>query len=182
MRFLKPTASDDSRFVEWVDGLIHVLVERTQPAQLYLVKVDNWFGKRWLRFSGKAVGALGVSKSELTMPPFIPSRIVSQERFSERGSTQPHRDLHRYQRSGENLNRRLEDILPTSSTLFWYSDRSRENRRASLMAYVWNGDEYWTWYIEVACATSWRIVDYAGITKTQIVELEKASGFETKAR
>jgi hypothetical protein len=32
-------------------------------------------------FSGKALGALGVRKKKLTLPPFIPSRVVSSVGF-----------------------------------------------------------------------------------------------------
>jgi hypothetical protein len=179
MRFLKTTASDDSQFIEWVDAIIHSVVERTHPGKVYVVKIDNWFSKRWLRFSGKAVGALGVWSDELTIPPFIPSRIVSQLRFTgESLANERNERVHVYQRSGENLHRRIKRVLPPSSTLFWYSDRSRENGRGSLMAYVWNGDEYWPWYIGVECSTSWKITDCVGMTKAQVRELEIVGGFK----
>jgi hypothetical protein len=109
MRLLKSTVSDDLQFVEWVDSIIHAVIHRTQPAQIYVVKIDNWFGRRWLRFSGKASGALGVREAELTMPPFIPSRVVSEHRFLLRGSNvKSLRRLHIHQKSGHNLTRRIE--------------------------------------------------------------------------
>jgi hypothetical protein len=46
--------------------------EAINTKQTYVVKIDNWFGKRWLGFSGKALGALGVRKKKLTLPPFHP--------------------------------------------------------------------------------------------------------------
>jgi hypothetical protein len=128
------------------------------------------------------LGALGVWSDELTIPPFIPSRIVSQLRFTGESLAHARKEsVHVYQRSGENLNRRIKSVLPPSSTLFWYSDRSRENGRGSLMAYVWNGDEYWPWYIGVECSTSRRIADCVRITKAQVSELEIGCGFKATA-
>ena len=70
-----------SRYLDWVEAAVVGVEEAIKTDQAFLVKIDNWFGKRWLGFSGKALGALGVRKEKLTLPPFIPSRLVSQRRF-----------------------------------------------------------------------------------------------------
>ena len=127
------------------------------------MKIDNWFGKRWLRFSGKSLGAIGVHKRKLTLPPFIPSRVVSQRRFWIPG-TQPgrHPHLHVYQRSGENLQRYVE-VVVQDSNVFWYSGGSVKNDRASFMAYVSTPDGHWPWYVGLQRTDRWRVVEAIGI-------------------
>jgi hypothetical protein len=168
MRFVKKNDADDPTFVEWLDAIIAGVFDQTRPKQLYVLRVDNWFGKKWLGFSGKLLGTFGVRKRDLTLPPFIPSRIVSQHRFVARGQIKPkHPQIHVYQQSGENLNRKIELVLP-GATLFWFSSRSKENARASAMAYVLRDGEYWSWYVAGTCGEHWRIVQRVGITETEL--------------
>jgi hypothetical protein len=168
MRFLEQDGTDDSKFVEWLDALLAGVFDQLRPNQLYLLKVDNWFGKKWLGFSGKSLGAVGIRKRDLTIPPFIPSRIVSQEQFVRRGQAKPkHPQIHLYQPSGDNLNRKVEQVAP-GATLFWYSGQSKTNGRASVMAYVRSSVGYWPWYVGVECAPRWRIIERVGITSAQL--------------
>src|SRR5262249_54069328 len=123
----------------------------------------NWFGKRWLGFSGKALGALGVRKKKLTLPPFNPSRVVSQRRFIESGTPAGRRkQLHVWQRSGENLQRYTEVVLQGAHA-FWYSGRSASNARGSFMAYLSTPEGYWPWYVSLRRDEKWRVVDCIGI-------------------
>ncbi|MCA1709275.1 MAG: hypothetical protein LC808_40740 [Actinobacteria bacterium] len=77
VRYTKPEATDDPGYLDWVEATVVGVEEAINTKQTYVVKIDNWFGKRWLGFSGKALGALGVRKQKLTLPPFIPTRVVS---------------------------------------------------------------------------------------------------------
>src|SRR5262245_49609679 len=93
--YTKAEALDDPKFVAWVERVIAGVESRFETDQSYVVKIDNWFGQRWLGFSGKAVGALRVCQRRLTLPPFVPSRVLSQRRFfSEDAPPRPHRPLH----------------------------------------------------------------------------------------
>ena len=85
VRYTKPEVTDDPRYLDWVEATVVGVEEAIKTDQTYLVKIDNWFGKRWLGFSGKALGALSVRKEKLTLLPFIPSRVVSQRRIFETG-------------------------------------------------------------------------------------------------
>jgi hypothetical protein len=46
--------------LDWVKAAVVGVEEAIKTDQTYVVKIDDWFGKRWLGFSGKALGALGV--------------------------------------------------------------------------------------------------------------------------
>lgn len=86
VRYTKPDVTDDAGYLDWVEATVVGVEEAIKTDQTYVVKIDNWFRKRWLGFSGKVLGALGVAKAKLTLPPFIPSRVVSQRRFFEAGT------------------------------------------------------------------------------------------------
>ena len=58
VRYTKPGATDDPGFLDWVEATVVGVEEAIDTKQTYVVKIDNWFGQRWLGFSGKALGAL----------------------------------------------------------------------------------------------------------------------------
>ena len=184
VRYTKPELTDDPGYLDWVEATVIGVDEAIKTNQTYVVKIDNWFGKRWLGFSGKALGALGVRKAKLTLPPFIPSRVVSQRRFFEAGTrVEPRKRLHVWQRSGENLQRYTEVVLQ-SSHAFWYSGRSTSNGRGSFMAYVSMPDGHWPWYVSLRRGEKWRVVDCIGIgipeletfTRRGVEQLRQADG------
>ena len=41
---------------------------------------------KWLTFSGKAQGAIGVWKNDLTVPLFVPIRILGEHHFQQNSS------------------------------------------------------------------------------------------------
>jgi hypothetical protein len=184
VRYTKPEESDDPGYLNWVEATVVGVEEAISTKQTYVVKIDNWFGKRWLGFSGKALGAIGVRKKKLTLPPFIPTRVVSQRRLFE-GDFPPGRRkrLHVWQRSGENLQRYTEIILQGSNA-FWFSGRTASNDRGSFMAYVSTPDGHWPWYVSLRREETWRVVECIGIgvpeletfTRRGIEKLREADG------
>ena len=61
-----------------VAGVLHVVA----PAAYYLVKLDSWFGDKWLGFSNKLMGTAAVHYHRtLRVPPFVPARVISQRFF-----------------------------------------------------------------------------------------------------
>jgi hypothetical protein len=176
LRYVEPALHEDFAYLECAESLIKGVVRSIKPNRFFVVKIDNWFGKRWLRFSGKAFGAIGVGKARLTLPPFIPSRVVSQSLYSRKG-THPgrHPRLHPYQRSGENLQRYM-DVVVEDSSVFWYSGRSAKNDRASLMAYIWTPEGHWPWYVGLQRAQTWRVVESIGISAQELDAFSRPGG------
>ena len=62
VRYTRPEATDDQGYLDGVEATVVGVEEAINTKQTYVVKIDNWFGKRWLGFSGKALGALGVRR------------------------------------------------------------------------------------------------------------------------
>jgi hypothetical protein len=59
MRIL-PQQDDVPSFVEQIERAVQGVLIRYEPASLIPIEIDNWFGSKWLSFSGKSLGAIGV--------------------------------------------------------------------------------------------------------------------------
>src|SRR5580692_2534508 len=86
---IRPEIDDAPDFVRLIEQVANGVIRRHSPETLVLIKIDNYFSSKWLGFSGKTLGALGVwhnpsyhSANDVRIPPFVPNRVVSQRRFS----------------------------------------------------------------------------------------------------
>jgi len=171
---LSTNEDDDADFISLVQRLIHGVVSMRRPKDYCVVRIDNWFGHRWLNFSGKTLGALGLHKRDpVTFPPFVPSRVRSYTLFrldeeeNDYMSIDDRRPVHRWQNSGENLHNFVKHSFPDSS-FFWFSSNTKANRRGSLMGYVVGDGEFWTWYLELCKEIDWRQSKAINITAQEI--------------
>src|ERR1035441_403754 len=57
---ITPEIDDSPDFVRQVEQVVNGVICLHAPETLVLIKIDNYFGSKWLGFSGKALGALGV--------------------------------------------------------------------------------------------------------------------------
>lgn len=169
-----PAADDDSpEYLDIVRRTVHGLVGDSTPQDIWLVRVDNWFGKNWCAFVGKVLGAFGVARRDrLVVPPFVPARIehVQYLRAVVGGfrseSSAP--ELHREQSSDAN-ERRLIDEMTDDGLLVWYAGRSAKNRRASIMVYRVRSEEQWGWHIELQERSGrWRVSSVAGVSWAEL--------------
>jgi hypothetical protein len=48
-----PEQDDAHDFVALVEQSVNDILRQNAPSSLVLIKVDNWFGPKWLGFSGK---------------------------------------------------------------------------------------------------------------------------------
>ena len=172
MKRIDIARGDAPEFIGKVDDLLAGLIDQHGPTQLYLIRVDGWFGSRWLKFSGKILGALGVARSELTVPPFVPSRIVAQHVLSapDYGLSRTEAPIHLEQPSTQNLQRRVADLFPDSSFL-WFSGDTARNQRGSTMAYIAKPDGYWLWYAGWVDRNPWCPADVRGISHRELETL-----------
>ena len=165
-------ADDAPEFVSVVEDVVNGILRRYSPATLILIKIDNWFGSRWLGFEGKALGAVGVGMNvnkgqtgEIRIPLFVPARVVVQRRFvaplfREVEAGQP---IHKHIPSSEALHRKAA-LAARDVALVWYSGNSKSNGRGSLMSYLPLDSVYWAWFVDLEQGTPWRIAEIRGIT------------------
>ena len=168
---LRVAKESDSEFTSIVERMVNNAVRRTNPLEVYVVEVDGWFDYKWQRFSGTVMHEISVWRGKLTLPPFHPSRILSERHFrldpdSKLYAEAQAKPLHIHQPSVQNLQRTIRSV--SASGLFvWYSQISKDADRASLMLYTVNADD----------ASAW----YAGFTKKGEWELAQVNGTSRKA-
>ncbi len=167
---------DSVEFMSRVEAVSAGLCRMSCPTDLIIVRIDNWFGPRWLKFSGKFIGLLGIWKKQLTLPPFTPARVVWQRsaRLGRAGTyelTRSEPSLHVAQRSSDNFQRLVSEV-PGLPVLVWFSGGSAANERGSLMAYVPNDAGWWTWYVELVDRDGWIVERRKGISSQELTMLE----------
>lgn len=159
MRFV-PDDDDAPEFLAEVKALTDGLLRAFAPPSIVVIKIDNYFGKKWLHFSGKALGALAIWKKRLNVPPFVPNRVVSQSAFAGRTydeaiSTNP---IHIHTESKNALRRYVADVAHGAAVV-WYSGQSKNSGHGSMMAHFPTADGYWPLYVHWVKRGSWRVVE-----------------------
>lgn len=176
MIVLDPAPSEASAFVDQVSAAIRGILAMHRPKACYIVQIRDFFDSKWLGFSGKVLGALGVHGTLLTVPPFHPHRVLRQRHLIHQDFDSQYRadddvmPLHIRQPSSRNLTRRAGTVAP-GAAFAWYSSGSMVSGRASLMAYVPVAGAYWHWYIAMRQGDPWRISRSKGISKGEFGSL-----------
>lgn len=162
---------DDVAFTAFVDGLLAMFAP--QVTHVFLVRVDNWFGPKWLGFSAKVSGAFGVARRDgaAVIPPFKPSRIISERRFVRGQEQWVWRGpvIHRDQTSSANLDRELADIAD-DALFVWFSGNTLANGRGSVLVASTPGTQRDVWYVGAERNNrGWRLTKPAGAVPLGIV-------------
>ena len=155
---IRSDQNDEPTFIKLIEQIIHGLLIELRPQDLICIKIDNWFSQRWLGFSGKALGALGVRYLKLTIPPFVPSRVIWQRRFAsptyeeiEGGA-----NIHIRVRSEVAMRRVFSEVLPETMVV-WFSGNSNTANQGCMMIYS-PGDDYSSaWYASWKKEDDWQL-------------------------
>jgi TPR repeat protein len=132
---------DSSEFMRKVQTLVVGVARDYEPARLYVIRIDNWFGPKWMHFAGKFTAgkgfAIGVHKTALHVPPFVPHRAVAERvfvgpNFDEAVIRPP---LHIECTSELALTRRIADV-DKEAAFVWFSSESEVQKRGSIMVYL----------------------------------------------
>ena len=160
---LQTDSADDPSFVQRNSAFVARLLERIHPNRLWVIKIDNWFDHKWLKFYGTCYTK---NTDRQGLPPFPQGRIISSVCYSSAGEK-----LH---------SKKVRFELPKEgerTTFFWYSGRTSFNRRASAMCYTFDGDEELeSWYISFVANPEWRINRIKGISAGVIEPLLEPKG------
>jgi len=188
---LRAATGDDAEFVRVADHILSGMLDELKPQELYLVAIDNWFDHKWLGFSGKGIidfefpaymnrydGAIAeFRQDQLTIPPFSPGRVVSQQYFRRDHAGaylegKPRVPLHRKERehSENNLHRRI-NAISGSGVFAWYSASTLVNAKASLLVSTVQGDRVETWYASFRRQKEWKLHLTKGIDRDRVQEL-----------
>jgi hypothetical protein len=170
-----PDIDDAPEFIAEINAILNGVLKMTAPQEFILIKIDGWFGPKWLAFSGKVIGVIPIWEDKLTIPPFVPNRVMTQHAFSgpdykEELLRQP---IHKKLESVFALQRQVASVVGNAA-LAWYSGDSLRNRRGSLMTYLPSGEEYWPWYANWDKGESWRIAQTKQITPEQLSTFQES--------
>jgi hypothetical protein len=169
--------TDDRAYVEKVRRLINGAVDYCTPESVSIVRLDGWFGPRWLGFSHKCLGAFGVSTiaGQLVVPPFVPNRVTGQRSYrrvdSVLISVTDEQPLHRSQTSEANRYRKIIKYH-SNHAFFWWSGTSDSSDRGAVMAYLPTPYAHINWYAGLVRKGEWRWSHCKQITRGQVEALE----------
>jgi hypothetical protein len=173
---LKPTDSVDQSFVAIVEQIINNTLQLHRLAEVFIVLIDNWFDHKWLEFaSNKNESDASGWRPKLMLPPFEPSRVVSQSYFHTHSSAPL-----LYEPSSSNplhilpTNRSLSQICP-SGAFVWYSNVGEKADRGSLMVYLNNNGRGSAWYASFVKNPGWQMNKVKGASKREFAELMTAA-------
>jgi hypothetical protein len=167
------TERDDPQFIELVNGVLGSAVRLYRPDDIYIVQIDHWFDHKWLAFSGKVLGAVGVSKARLTLPPFNPNRVVRQvcyEAVEAAYSLASSPPLHIDQWSDANM-QRFVDRVSESGVFVWYSGGTGSSDAASLLLYQASEGEASGSYASFKKKGGWMLNKVEGISRRELSAL-----------
>ena len=84
--FTSMLQGDSAEFMRKVQALVVGVARDYEPARLYVIRIDNWFGPKWMRFAGKFSAGkyfyAGIHKVALHVPPFVPHRVIAEQVFA----------------------------------------------------------------------------------------------------
>jgi hypothetical protein len=177
--FTSTRQGDSTEFMEKVRALAIGVAYDREPARLYVIRIDNWFGPKWMHFAGKFTAgkglAIGVHKRRLHVPPFVPNRVVAERVFVEPDFeevvvTPP---LHIECPSKQALLRQIADIDKNAAFL-WFSGESEAQKRGSVMVYlpVASGPAFYVGFSQRA--KSWEPSMLRGVSRGEVAHLEES--------
>ena len=172
---------------ECVDIIQQIIIGCTntvRPDEFYVIKIDNWFGDNWVGFSHKFMGVAGVKNlDDLVVPPFKPSRVVSEQYFVKSTSQYEQKPLPspihvNLDDMARNEKRKMRLLYPDTA-FFWWSGESLRNTRASLMAYLPTLSEHVGWYVAFKRDIEWKTTILKGIDQSELLDYKRRSTFFT---
>lgn len=185
---IQSEAQDAAPFLDFVKSLLIGAAREARVEEVYVIRIDNWFDRKWLGFSGKRLVAkspgrheknllsvVPAHREELTLPPFSPNRVRGWRSFAwsayagEFVSSPAELVPHRWQNSQDNLNRRVSE-LGDSLGLFWFSGQSEPNGRGSAMFYVSKDGATNAWYAQISDEANWSRTAVTGISQERLDE------------
>ena len=139
--FASTLQGDSAEFMKKVKELVVGVARDYTPERLYIVRIDNWFGPKWMCFAGKFSAGkhfyAGIHRVTLHVPPFVPHRVVAERvlagpNYDETVARPP---LHIECASMLALTRRIADV-DKEAAFVWFSGDSETQLRGSIMAYL----------------------------------------------
>jgi hypothetical protein len=176
---------DHKQYLAAVCSLVASVASSGRPDDIYVTRINKWFDRKWLRYSGKGrVAFHGWSRVDtaldpmwqdhLTFPPFNPKQVGTQICWRKRsdgsyGGVDNPRWIHKRKlgHSAANLSNRVASF--TGSGLFvWFSSDTEKNGRGSVLVYSVVGGEPSGWYASFRYCEAWMVERVEGIERVTV--------------
>lgn len=175
---IETTANDDPDFFAQITQVLTGAIKIDQPEQIRIVRIDRWFGPRWLGFEGKILGIAGVrskpqsEKPWLRIPPFHPHRVFESHYYERSDNGYYHRLLprkwiHGYRTSESNTRLRLLEA-GGPGLYAWISGDSRACACGALMVYLIHAESEAGWYVGFKKEAHWVVCRRLGIGEPEL--------------
>src|SRR6266496_2188279 len=171
---------DEPQFIGLVSNILHACVNRYHPSDVYVVEIDHCFDRKWQRFSGKVLGALGTWNRRLVIPPFDPRRVVSQRFYhadvplSGSYHLDTARPLHIEQSGGDSASRRLAQVSE-SGIFLWYSGETMNTKQASVLVYQIDASGTSDWFASFTRNGQWKLNRVRDISRRVLEDMINSS-------
>jgi len=193
--------TDDPQFIVLLNSMVRGLIEENAPQELRIIKIDNWFDHKWLRFSG--IGTVDFQfpafmnqydaaldefyQDRVTFPPFTPNRVLGQCSFIRTDNHYAEAPLRilphpsEKQPSEANLHRRVEDFS-RSACFVWYGAETLSNGRASVMVYKAMANRVEAWFAAFNRRQGWKLHATKGTRRDDVEKMAHDSKSNTDER
>lgn len=177
---IKTDIEDAPEFIKSINEIIVGFVDKFQVDEICLIKIKNWFGHKWLNFSGKSVvqfhgGGFITSalqdewREKTTVPPFNPNRVLQEifYRIKQTDNRIFEESLHKAKSSNDNIHNRIANY--TKNGMFiWYSSNTKINQKGSLMIYRVKENLVETCYASFENINGWKIKQTKNIATNEL--------------
>lgn len=173
---IAPMENDDEHFLVLVSRIASTTIRDLRPTDVFVTRINHWFDHKWLGFSGKVLGALGVHKRKrLTIPPFMPRRVASHHSYTVGAGLASYcvasvPPLHRHQQSSDNLTRFI-DRVSQSAVFIWFSGGTADADQGSVMVYSVHAESQSGWYASFRRTNDWRLNKVQGLSTPELTSL-----------
>ena len=169
--------NDNQEFTSKLTRFIINYSVKINPTEVFIIRVDNWFDKKWLNFSGTVMHEVSVWDSdEISVPPFHPNRILKTTKYNFHNGifeeVDENVELHIFQSSSNNLKRKFKSICK-NGLFIWYSSNSEVNGVGAVMVYKVNEQEVNNFYFSLAKQNEWEPKKVLGNNLSYVEDLLK---------
>lgn len=170
---IAPAADDDPGYLACIENAASALVKRAAPEEIFLVRMDNWFGPDYLNY-----GVTPENPDGFRIPPFRKSHIVSELYFqkSETGKYDTAKArfvLH--PAVPEKTGPRLVCDYAESTLFIWFASKSKIARRGSLMIYQVEEGQVTAWFALFSKNGAWRVANTQGAAPETVAAMARCT-------
>jgi len=171
---------DDENFLSALNGFVDQLTEDLEPAEVYTIRINDWFDHKWLGYSGRGIIQFPYSEpyilakldkrflDKLTFPPFNPKQVIAEHHWELQKSgiydgTKKQHCIYSKKLKYNSYNwYNLVESVSSSGIFIWFSSNSENSERGSIMVYGIEGTEVQTWYASFSQESGWDVENEIG--------------------